>query len=221
MLARKAAEGDQVEPNSEKCVLVVVDLQNDFCRGGALAVEGGDQVVAPINAIFPRFERVVLTQDWHPRGHVSFASSWPGKEIYESVEAEGIAQTLWPDHCLQGSSGADFHPGLRTERASIIVRKGFRPRLDSYSCFFENDRRTPTGLDGWLRGLGLSELYFAGLATDFCVLYSVLDALRLGYKVAVVADAVRGVDPPPGGARRAMDEMRSRGAAFIESGALA
>lgn len=210
-----------MDRNIERRALIVIDLQNDFCPGGALAVGGGDQVLDPINSIVPGFERVVLTQDWHPRGHVSFASAWPGKKVYQSVEAEGLAQTLWPDHCVQGSPGADFHPGLRADRASLILRKGFRPRLDSYSCFLENDRRTPTGLDGWLRGLGLSELYFAGLATDFCVLYSVLDAIRLGYRATLVEDAVRGVDMPPGAAARAMDEMRAEGALLLESRVLA
>lgn len=207
-------------PNRATSAFIIVDLQNDFCPGGALAVRGGDEVVPPINAIVGLFDRVVLTQDWHPSGHVSFASSWPGKAPYDSVDAAGISQVLWPDHCVQGSRGADFFAGLRTEVASLVLRKGFRARLDSYSCFYENDRRTPTGLDGWLRGLGLSELYFSGLATDFCVLYSVLDALALGYEVHVIEDAVRGVDFPAGSEAKALDEMRLRGAVFLRSEAL-
>jgi len=200
--------------------MLVVDLQNDFCSGGALAVEGGEQVVEPINSIMPLFDRVVLSQDWHPKGHLSFASSWPGMAVYDSVEADGIPQVLWPDHCVQGSEGAGFHPGLDADRATLVLRKGGRPRLDSYSCFFENDRSTPTGLDGWLRGVGASEIFVAGLATDFCVLFTVLDALRLGYEVRVVEDAIRGVDVPPGGAARAVTAMRRKGAIFLSTGTL-
>ena len=198
-----------------------MDLQNDFCEGGALAVPGGEEIAGPIDSIQPLFERIVLSQDWHPRGHISFASSWPGRKLYESVEAEGIAQVLWPDHCVQGTRGADFHPALDAGRASLILRKGFRPRLDSYSCFFENDRRTPTGLEGALRSAGVSELYFAGLAADYCVFYSVLDALRLGFAVRVVEDAVRGVDFPAGSVSRASADMRAAGAIFVLSEALA
>jgi nicotinamidase/pyrazinamidase len=209
-----------VIPETKRSALIVVDPQNDFCEGGALAVPGGAGIFGPVNAISPRFERVVLTQDWHPKGHVSFATSWPGRKAYDSVEAEGIPQVLWPDHCVQGSRGAAFHPGLDADRASLVIRKGFRVGLDSYSCFFENDRTTPTGLEGWLRSVGVSGLYFAGLATDFCVLYSALDAARLGFKVAVVEDAVRGVDFPPGAVDRAITAMRREGVAFVESGAL-
>jgi len=200
--------------------LVIVDPQNDFCKGGALEVPGGEGVFGAINAISPRFDRVVITQDWHPVGHVSFASSWPDRKVYDSVEAGGIPQVLWPDHCVQGSAGAAFHPSLDTDRASLIVRKGYRAGLDSYSCFFENDRSTPTGLEGWMRSVGVSELYFAGLATDFCVLYSALDAIRLGYAVRVVEDAVRGVDFPPGSVARAIAVMRREGAIFVKSEAL-
>jgi nicotinamidase/pyrazinamidase len=200
--------------------LLVVDLQNDFCERGALAVPGGDEIVGIVNLLMPRFERVVLSQDWHPAGHVSFASSWPDREAYETIEAAGIPQILWPDHCVQGSPGAAFHPGLDTARASIILRKGFRPQLDSYSCFFENDRTTPTGLDGALKSLGLRSLYIAGLATDFCVLYTVLDAIRLGYSIYIVEDAVRGVDFPPGNVARAFAVMRRAGASTIASEAL-
>jgi nicotinamidase/pyrazinamidase len=197
--------------------LLVVDVQSDFCEGGALAVFGGSGIIGIVNALSSRFERVVLSQDWHPTGHVSFASSWPGQEPYDTVEAGDIAQVLWPEHCIQGSMGADFHPLLETNRASIILRKGFRLGLDSYSCFFENDRTTSTGLDGALRSLAVRELYVVGLATDFCVLYTVLDALRFGYEVFVVEDAVRGVDVPPGGAARALDTMRRSGASLIKS----
>jgi nicotinamidase/pyrazinamidase len=203
-----------------RSALLVVDLQNDFCEGGALAVPGGGEIVAPINALARRFDRLVLSQDWHPEGHLSFASSWPGRAPYETVEADGIPQVLWPEHCVQGSPGSGFHPGLDASRASLVLRKGMRPRLDSYSCFFENDRASPTGLHGWLGELGLRELYVAGLATDFCVLYTVLDALRLGYSVRVVEDAVRAVDFPSGGGRSALDRMRREGALLVASAEL-
>jgi nicotinamidase/pyrazinamidase len=210
-----------VSIDRKRSALIVVDPQNDFCSGGALAVPEGELVIPPINAVSPLFDRVVISQDWHPKGHVSFASSWPGRALYDNVEAEGIPQVLWPDHCVQGSAGAAFRDDLDSDRASLVIRKGFRPGLDSYSCFFENDRTTTTGLDGWLRGVGVSELYVAGLAVDFCVLYTVLDALRLGYSIRVVEDAVRGVDVPPGGAARAVALMRREGVAFVQSGELA
>jgi nicotinamidase/pyrazinamidase len=206
--------------DSASSAFLVVDLQNDFCEAGALAVPGGDEIVKIVNVLTHRFERVVLSQDWHPQGHISFASSWPGHRAYDTVEAEGIPQILWPDHCVQGSPGAAFHPALDTTCASIILRKGFRPKLDSYSCFFENDRTTPTGLDGALRSVGISSLYIAGLATDFCVLYTVIDAIRLGYSIHIVEDAVRGVDFPPGGLARAFSAMRRAGASIIASEAL-
>jgi nicotinamidase/pyrazinamidase len=209
-----------VKLDTKRSALIAVDLQNDFCEGGRLAVPGGERVVGVVNSLLPKFENIVMSQDWHPRGHVSFASSWPGRAPYDSVEAEGIAQVLWPDHCVQGSAGAALHPALEADRYSILIRKGFRPRLDSYSCFFENDRRTPTGLEGWLRSIGAAELFVAGLATDFCVLYTVLDALRLGFPVRVVEDAVAGVDVPPGGAALAIAAMRREGAEFAESGSL-
>jgi nicotinamidase/pyrazinamidase len=206
-----------VSIDTKRGVLLVVDLQNDFCEGGSLAVPGGDAIVEAVNGLTRRFEKVVLSQDWHPRGHLSFASSWPGRGLYDVVESEGIPQTLWPEHCVQGTRGADFHPGLETDRAALVLRKGFRKGLDSYSCFFENDRTTPTGLDGWLRSVGASELYVAGLATDFCVLYTVLDAIRLGYDIRVIEDAIRGVDIPPGGAARAVAAMRRDGAIFVKA----
>jgi len=200
--------------------LVVVDVQNDFCPGGALPVPLGDEVVSPINAVMRSFERVVLSQDWHPAGHVSFASSHPGRSVGDLEPAEGIDQYLWPDHCVAGAKGADFHPGLDADRASIILRKGTRKMLDSYSCFFENDRKTPTGLEGWLRSLGVRRLVVAGLAKDYCVLYTVLDALRLGFGALVLEDATRAVGSPPGSAERALSSMREAGASFALSGVL-
>jgi nicotinamidase/pyrazinamidase len=173
--------------------LVVIDVQNDFCPGGALAVTGGDQVVQGINALMDEFRAVILTQDWHPAGHSSFATSHWGREPYEQVEMSYGPQVLWPDHCVQGTSGAEFHPGLRTG-ADLILRKGFRPEVDSYSAFFENDHRTPTGLGGYLRERGLDTITLVGLATDFCVNYSALDGARLGFRVSVREDLTRAID---------------------------
>ena len=173
--------------------LIVIDMQNDFCPGGALAVPEGDAVVPVINAMMDQFESVILTQDWHPAGHSSFASSHPGKAPYELTEMFYGAQVLWPDHCVQGSAGAAFHADLRTD-ADLILRKGFRPAIDSYSAFFENDRRTPTGLEGYLRSRGITDLTLVGLATDFCVHYSAVDAARLGFGATVALGACRGID---------------------------
>ena len=174
--------------------LIVIDIQNDFCPGGALAVAEGDAIIPRVNALMDAFGAVVLTQDWHPRGHSSFASSHAGKAPFESVQMPYGAQTLWPDHCVQGSTGAAFHPGLKTDPADLVIRKGFRPGIDSYSAFFENDRTTPTGLDGYLRSRSISSVTFVGLATDYCVAYSALDAARLGFKATVLLGACRGID---------------------------
>ncbi|QRY66573.1 bifunctional nicotinamidase/pyrazinamidase [Ensifer sp. PDNC004] len=174
--------------------LIVVDVQNDFCPGGALGVAGGDEIVPMINGLIGRFEHVVLTQDWHPSGHSSFASSHPGKNPFEMIAMPYGAQTLWPDHCVQGSAGAEFHPALEWTRAELLIRKGFRPQIDSYSAFFENDRRTPTGLSGYLRDRGIKKVTLCGLATDFCVAFSALDAVAQGFSTTVVLDACRGID---------------------------
>lgn len=174
--------------------LVVVDVQNDFCPGGALGVAGGDEIVPVVNRLIGEFEHVVMTQDWHPAGHSSFASSHLGQEPFATIRMPYGEQTLWPDHCIQGSDGADFHPALRWTKAELVVRKGFRPEIDSYSAFFENDRATPTGLAGYLRERGIGRLTFVGLATDFCVAYSALDAVRLGFQASVRLDACRAID---------------------------
>lgn len=174
--------------------LIVVDVQNDFCPGGALAVENGDQVVPVINRLIARFDHVILTQDWHPAGHSSFASSHPGRAPFDTVEMAYGAQTLWPDHCVQGSHGAAFHPDLEWTRAELVIRKGFRREIDSYSAFFENDHTTPTGLTGYLRERGISKLTLAGLATDFCLGYSALDARKQGFAATVVMEGCRAID---------------------------
>jgi nicotinamidase/pyrazinamidase len=175
-------------------VFLVIDVQNDFCPGGALAVVGGDEVIEPILRIAPRFEHIILTQDWHPANHSSFASAHPGKKPYEQIEMPYGAQTLWPEHCVQGTHGAEFHPKLHLPKAELILRKGFRREIDSYSAFFENDRTTPTGLAGYLRERGLTRVFLVGLAYDFCVGYSALDARRLGFEVIVIRDACRAID---------------------------
>jgi nicotinamidase/pyrazinamidase len=175
-------------------VLIVVDIQNDFCPGGALAVPRGDEVVPIINRLAARFRHVVLTQDWHPAGHFSFASTHPAKKPFETIAAPYGPQVLWPDHCVQGTPGAAFHPALQIPHAALVVRKGTDRAIDSYSTFYENDRTTPTGLVGYLRERGLSRIFLAGLAFDFCVRYSAEDARREGFDVFVVEDACRGID---------------------------
>jgi nicotinamidase/pyrazinamidase len=179
---------------AERDVLIIVDVQNDFCPGGALAVPRGDEVVPIINRLAARFRHVVLTQDWHPRGHFSFASTHPGKKPFASIAAPYGPQVLWPDHCVQDTAGAAFHGALHVPNAALVVRKGMDPAIDSYSAFYENDRKTPTGLAGYLRDRGLGRVFLAGLAYDFCVRYSAEDARRQGFAVSVIEDACRGID---------------------------
>lgn len=174
--------------------LIVIDVQNDFCPGGALAVAGGDRIVPGINALMGEFQVRVLTQDWHPAEHSSFAASHPGKAPFEVIDMPYGPQVLWPAHCIQGTSGAAFHPGLHTDPADLIIRKGFRTAIDSYSAFFENDRTTPTGLEGYLRTRGVTRLTMVGLATDFCVNYSAVDAAKLGFQVTLREDLCRAID---------------------------
>ena len=178
----------------ERDILLVVDLQNDFCPGGALAVPEGDAVVPVVNALATRFAHVVLTQDWHPRGHLSFASSHPGRQPYETVAVAYGPQVLWPDHCVQGTRGAAFRDDLAVPQAELVLRKGYHRAIDSYSAFFENDRTTPTGLTGYLRERGFTRVFLAGLAFDFCVRYSAEDAHREGFTAIVIEDACRGID---------------------------
>jgi nicotinamidase/pyrazinamidase len=177
-----------------KQALIVIDVQNDFCPGGALAVPEGDQIVPGVNALMAEAESVILTQDWHPAGHSSFASSHAGASPYDMTEMPYGPQVLWPDHCIQGSTGAQFHADLHTDRADLIIRKGYNPAIDSYSAFFENDRTTPTGLEGYLRTRGIERLLMVGLATDFCVNFSAVDAARLGFEVTVHEDLCRAID---------------------------
>jgi nicotinamidase/pyrazinamidase len=200
-------------------VLIVIDLQNDFCPGGRLAVAGGDEVIPVIQKIAPLFEHLILTQDWHPPGQQSFASAHAGKRPFEQVEVSYGMQTLWPDHCVQGTRGAAFHPNLQLTQAELILRKGFRPEVDSYSAFFENDRTTPTGLAGYLRERDLTRVFLAGLAYDYCVGYSALDARRQGLPAVIVRDACRAIDL--NGSVAAIEaEFAAGGVVLVESGAL-
>ena len=188
--------------------LIIIDMQVDFCPGGALAVAGGDEIVDPINAMMGDYDAVVLTQDWHPADHSSFADSHPGAAPFSTVAMDYGPQVLWPAHCVIGSAGAAFHPGLAADRADLIVRKGFRRGIDSYSAFRENDRATPTGLAGYLRERGVSDLHFAGLAHDFCVAWSAMDARHFGFDATVIEPATRAIDlnGSRDAARRAMQD---------------
>ena len=197
-------------------VLLVIDVQNDFCPGGSLAVADGDAVLGPIRRVAARFEHIVLTQDWHPAGHSSFASAHPGKIPFETIEVNYGMQTLWPDHCVQGSKGAELHPGLELTHAELILRKGFRKEIDSYSAFFENDRETPTGLGGYLEERGLTRVFLVGLAYDFCVGYSALDARRLGLEAVILGNACRAIDLG-GSVARIEKEFDLAGVRVVES----
>jgi nicotinamidase/pyrazinamidase len=200
-------------------VLIVTDVQNDFCPGGALTVPDGDGVVAPIFAVAPLFAHIVLTQDWHPAGHASFAASHAGKRPFETIQLAYGAQTLWPDHCVQGTRGAEFHPALKLPQAELILRKGFSSTIDSYSAFFENDRTTPTGLNGYLGERGLKRVFLAGLAYDYCVGFSALDARRLGFETFVLRDACRAINLD-GSVAAIEAEFARAGVAIMNSSAL-
>ena len=197
-----------------KTALLVIDVQNDFCPAGALGVAGGNEIIPFINEEMVKYDCVVLTQDWHPKGHSSFATSHEGKNPLELIEMPYGDQVLWPDHCVQGSKGAEFHPELNIEQASAIIRKGSDPRIDSYSAFFENDRKTPTGLDGYFKSLEIENINLVGLATDFCVNYSAQDAANLGYKVSVLEKMCRAIDLN-GSLAAAKSEMQDCGVEFI------
>lgn len=193
--------------------LIVIDIQNDFCPGGALAVADGDAIIPRVNALMDEFPTVVLTQDWHPHHHASFAANHPGAAPFSLTDMTYGPQVLWPVHCVQATEGADFHPGLATDPAHLVIRKGFRPQIDSYSAFFENDRRTTTGLDGYLKARGITGVTLVGLATDYCVAYSALDAVRLGYKVRVLMGACRAIDLN-GSLATMTEQMRAAGVAL-------
>jgi nicotinamidase/pyrazinamidase len=190
--------------------LIVVDMQNDFCEGGALAVPGANAIVPAINRLIARYDHVVLTQDWHPPGHASFAGAWQDAKPFETARFAYGPQTLWPDHCVQGTKGAEFHPDLDVTKAQMIVRKGFHPGIDSYSAFRENDRMTRTGLDGYLKARGLTRLVLCGVALDYCVAWSAIDARQSGFNVAVVLEATAAIDLE-GSKRQKTIEMRQAG----------
>jgi nicotinamidase/pyrazinamidase len=193
--------------------LIVIDVQNDFCPNGALAVAGGDEIINRINGLMEEFSTIVLTQDWHPANHSSFAANHPGADPFSLTTMPYGPQVLWPIHCVQGGAGAEFHPNLQTDAAQLIVRKGFRTEIDSYSAFFENDHSTPTGLDGYLRSRGITAVTLVGLATDYCVAYSALDAAGLGYKATVLEGACRAIDLN-GSLAEAQAKMRAAGVAL-------
>ena len=197
-----------------KTALLVIDVQNDFCPAGALEVAGGNEIIPYINEEMVKYDCVVLTQDWHPKGHSSFATSHEGKNPLELIKMPYGDQVLWPDHCVQGSKGAEFHPDLNIEQANAIIRKGSNPLIDSYSAFFENDRKTPTGLDGYFKSLEIEKINLVGLATDFCVNYSAQDAANLGYKVSVLEKMCRAIDLN-GSLAAAKSEMQDCGVEFI------
>ena len=199
---------------TERDVLIVTDPQRDFCPGGALAVPEGDAIMPVINRLARRFAHVVVTQDWHPPGHLSFASAHPGRKPFETIEVDYGPQTLWPDHCVQGTAGAAFHPALDIPHAELVIRKGYHPLIDSYSAFRENDGKTPTGLTGYLRERGLERVTLCGLATDFCVYFSAIDAREAGFEARVVLEASRAIDVD-GSLARALAAMRQAGVSFV------
>lgn len=196
--------------------LIIIDVQNDFCEGGALAVPKGEAIVPIINKLLPRYSLRVFTQDWHCVGHDSFASSHKGKSPYDTIDLSYGEQVLWPDHCVQGSHGAEFHKDLHSDASELIIRKGFRKNIDSYSAFLENDKQTETGLSGYLRNLGVGKIILAGLALDFCVRYSALDGRKQGFEVSVVENACRAIDLD-GSHKEALQEMQQAGVEFIKA----
>ena len=204
---------------TETDLLLIIDVQNDFCPGGALAVTEGDRIVPIINNLIPKFSNIALTQDWHPAGHSSFATSHPGHDPFTTIAMPYGEQTLWPDHCIQGSRGAQFHDALNTDPASIVIRKGYNPAVDSYSAFYENDHKTSTGLGGFLRDRKIQQIFCVGLALDYCVFYSARDAIKESFKATVITDACRAIDMD-GSAEKAIDEMTKNGISLIESNAL-
>lgn len=200
----------------QRDVLLVIDVQNDFCPGGALEVPRGDEVVPVINDLISLFDHVILTQDWHPRGHSSFASSHPGEQPFSEISMDYGPQTLWPDHCIQGGKGAEFHDGLSWTKAEMVIRKGFRSGIDSYSAFFENDKTTPTGLTGYLRERGFTRVFCAGLAFDYCVRYSAEDAQHQRFETYVIEDACRAIDMQ-GSAAATRNSLSGLGISLIRS----
>jgi nicotinamidase/pyrazinamidase len=201
----------------ENIALIIVDMQNDFCPGGALAVPEGDEIVPVINKLSYKFKRIIATQDWHPPNHVSFALNHPGKKEFDIINYEGIEQVLWPKHCVPGTEGAEFNPGLNAEKFDLILRKGNNPKIDSYSAFRENDKKTLTGLEGYLKNLNVKRTYFCGLALDYCVFYSSMDSKELGFETYVIIDGTKGIDSPEGNIEESLNVMRKKGIEIVES----
>ncbi len=200
--------------------LIIIDVQNDFCPGGNLAVKEGDKIVPVINNIIKKFYKVIATQDWHPDNHLSFAENHPGKNVYDVIDLNGIKQVLWPSHCVAGTTGAEFHPELDKNSFHLILRKGTNPKIDSYSAFMENDKQTITGLEGYLKNLGIKQVFLCGLATDYCVFYSAIDAISLGFETYVIIDACKGVDFPEGNIEKSLKTMQESGIKIIKSAEL-
>ncbi|HEY2996452.1 MAG TPA: bifunctional nicotinamidase/pyrazinamidase [Methylomirabilota bacterium] len=217
-MASPALAQTKIKPGAQD-VLLVVDVQNCFVPGGNLPVKEGDQIVPLINRLAKAFEHVVLTQDWHTPGHISFASSHPGKKPFETVSLPYGTQVLWPDHCVQGTADANLHPALNIPHAELVIRKGYRKQMDSYSAFYEADGKTPTGLTGYLKDRGLKKVYLVGLATDFCVAWSALDARKAGFEAAVIEDATRGIDAG-GSLAKAWTDMTGAGVQRLQSSAI-
>jgi len=201
----------------EKKALLIIDVQNDFCPGGTLAVKDGDKVVPSINQIMRKFYRVIATQDWHPKNHVSFAKNHAGTKAYDVIDVAGISQVLWLVHCVAGTKGAELHPALNMSGVHLILRKGTNPSIDSYSAFMENDKKTITGLEAYLKGLDIKQVYVCGLATDYCVFYSAMDARTSGFETFVIIDACRGIDEPKGNLEKALNIMKDNEIEIINS----
>lgn len=201
----------------KRCALIIVDMQNDFCENGTLEVPQARTILPTINALSPKFPVCIATKDWHPQNHISFASNHPGKSVLDTVEATYGTQVVWPDHCVQGSAGAEFHPQLDVKPLKAIIHKGCNPHRDSYSAFFESDNSTVTGLDGYLRGLAITTVYVCGLATDYCVQFTALGANRLSYHTYVIQDAVLGIDSPTGSVAKAIDDMQAVGITLLNA----
>jgi nicotinamidase/pyrazinamidase len=198
-------------------VLVMIDVQNDFCPGGSLEVPAGDSIIPVLNRLSPLFPCVVATKDWHPEDHISFASQHEGHEVYDTIQVKGEDQILWPDHCVPGTPGAEFHPALSLDHVNLILHKGLERDLDSYSAFYENDHETATGLEYYLKGLGIKNVYIGGLARDVCVYFSCLDAVNTGFKCFLISDASVPVDVPEGNAAETLDDMKEKGVEIIHS----
>jgi nicotinamidase/pyrazinamidase len=205
---------------ADKKVLIVVDVQNDFCPGGALPVNDGDKIIPVINRIIDKFDIIIGTQDWHPQDQISFASNHKGKSLYDQIDLDGVVQTLWPDHCLQGTPGADFHRALNTVKFSMVLRKGANSKIDSYSAFMENDKKTETGLHGYIKALNISEVYVCGLATDYCVYFTAKDSATYGFSTHIIIDASAGIDLPAGNINAAIGDMKKNGIKIINSNEL-